>query len=82
MINDVILALVVKDTEKPVGFGLVELEAARVVDKLDVDPVNPFALVFFLFVLEDVLIEIVLEVLVGVVDTKLFETRKNNNDII
>lgn len=68
------LALIVKDAEQAVGLGLVELQAARVVDELDVDPVDALALVLLLFVLEDVLVEVVLQVLVGVVDAELLET--------
>jgi hypothetical protein len=75
------LALIVQDAEESVGLGLVELETARVVDKLDVDPVDAFALVLLLLVLENVLVEVVLQVLVGVVNAELLETvtDKDNN---
>lgn len=75
------LALIVQDAEESVGLRLVELETARVVDKLDVDPVDAFALVLLLLVLENVLVEVVLQVLVGVVNAELLETvtDKDNN---
>lgn len=41
-----------------------------------------FALVLLLFVLEDVLVEIELKVLVGIIDAKLFETAREESTVI
>jgi len=49
------------------------LEAACIVNKLNVYPVDPFTFILFLFVFKDVLIEVILKMLIGVVDTKLFK---------
>ena len=57
------------------------MQAARVVDKLDVDPVDAFSLVLFLLVLEDVLVEIILKMLVGVVYAELLETGRETDTI-
>ena len=48
----------------PFGLGLLESQAAGVVDELDVGPVNALTLVFFLLVLEYVLVEVILQVFV------------------
>ena len=84
----ILLALIVQNAKKSVGLRLVELQTSRVVYKLDVDPVDAFAFVLFLLVLENVLIKIVLQMLVGVVDAKLLETvtdkdnkRKKKNQV-
>lgn len=73
-LGNVLLALVVEDAQQAVGFRLVELQAARVIDELDVDPVDALAFVLLLLVLENVLVEVILQMLVGVVDAKLLET--------
>lgn len=67
------LALVVQQTQQAAGLALDELQAARVVGEADVGPADALAPVLLLLVLEHVLVEVVLQVLVGVVDAQLLE---------
>eukprot|EP01137_Pigoraptor_chileana_P023535 Opistho-2@89969 len=66
------LALLVEKREKT-KFRLDEIEALLVVDPLDVGPVDVLLCVLGLFNRKDVLIEVLLELLVGVVDAHLLK---------
>lgn len=68
------LALVVKDAQESVWFALNEVEAARVVHEVNALPPNALLTVLLLLVLEHVLIEVELQVLIGVVDAELLKT--------
>lgn len=67
------LALVVQHTQQPAGFSFYELQTPRIVREAYVCPADALAAVLLLFVLEHVLVEVVLQVLVGVVDAQLLE---------
>lgn len=67
------VALIIKKAQKPMWPPLNECKAPDIVEEINVAPVDAFALVFLLFVFENVLIEIELQMFVGEVDTKLLE---------
>jgi hypothetical protein len=71
------LALVIQQAEQSTGFSFYQLEAGCVVHEVNVCPADTFLAVFFLFILENMLIKIVLQMLISIVDTKLFKARKN-----
>jgi hypothetical protein len=56
-----------------VHYLLEELHAFVVIVEFDIEPVDGFGLVLFLLLLEDVRIEQLLQLLVGVVDAQLCE---------
>jgi hypothetical protein len=60
----------VKDTKRPLGD---EVQARLVVVKLHLGPVNALAVVHILLQLEDVLVEVELQLLVGVVNAQLLK---------
>lgn len=70
------LALVIQHTQQATGFAFYQLEACRIVQEGDVFPPDTFLTIFFLFILENMLIEIILQMLISIVDTKLFKAEK------
>jgi hypothetical protein len=77
-----LLALVIQHAEKAIGFPFYQLEAGCIIHELDVCPADTFLTIFFLFILKNMLIKIILQVLISVVDTKLFKAKKKTEDII
>lgn len=69
-----LLALIIKHTKQSTRLPFNQLQAPRIIGKPDVRPPYPFPPILFLFILEHVLVEIVLEVLVRVVNAELFKT--------
>lgn len=74
------LALVIQHAEKAIGFPFYQLEAGCIIHELNVCPADTFLTVFFLFILKNMLIEIILQMLISIVDTKLFKAKKNTEE--
>jgi hypothetical protein len=70
------LALVIQHTQQATGFAFYQLQAHRVVHEGNVFPPDTLLTIFFLFILENVLIKIILQMLISIVDTKLFKAEK------
>lgn len=70
------LALVVQQTQETAGLGLYECQTRCVVQEVYVLPPNALLAVLLLLVLEHVLVEVVLQMFVGVVDAQLLKTKQ------
>jgi hypothetical protein len=66
-----LLALVIQDAEQPTRLSLNHGQAASIVLKVDALPLDPLLAVLLLLVLEHMLIEVKLQMLVGIVDAEL-----------
>lgn len=66
-----LLALVIQNAEQPAGLSLDHQQAARIVLKINALPLDPLLAVFLLLVLKHMLIEVKLQMLVGIVDAEL-----------
>jgi hypothetical protein len=66
-----LLALVIQDAEQPAGLSLDHGQAASIVLKVNALPLDPLFAVLLLLVLEHMLIEVKLQMLVGIVDAEL-----------
>ena len=67
------LGFLVEQVEQTGRLLVEQIEAGRVVDELDVLPLDALAHVLLLFELEYVLVEVIMEVLIRVVDAELLE---------
>jgi hypothetical protein len=74
------LALVIQHAEKAIGFSFYQLQASCIIHELNVCPANTFLTIFFLLIFKNMLIEIILQMLISVVDTKLFKARNNTQE--
>lgn len=73
-----LLALVVEDAEQPAGLSLNHRQTASIVLEINTLPLDPLLAVLLLLVLEHMLIEVKLQMLVGVVDAKLLVAVQEN----
>jgi hypothetical protein len=71
------LALVIQHAKKATGFSFYQLEAGCIIHEVNVCPADTFLTIFFLFIFKNMLIKIILQMLISVVDTKLFKAKKN-----
>jgi hypothetical protein len=70
------LALGIQHSQQATGFAFYQLEACRVVHEGNVFPPDTFLTIFFLFILVNMLIKIIQQMLISIVDTRSFEADK------
>jgi hypothetical protein len=66
-----LLALVIQDAEQPTGLSLNHGQAASIVLKVNALPLDALFAVLLLLILEHMLIEVKLQMLIGIVDAEL-----------
>jgi hypothetical protein len=72
------LALAVQQAEQATEFSFSQLEEAGcIAHGVNVGPADTFLMIFFLIILGNMLIKIILQMLISVADTKLFKAKKN-----
>lgn len=79
-----LLALVIQDAEQPAGLSLNHGQAASIVLKVNALPLDTLFAILLLLVLEHMLIEVKLQMLVGIVDAELLVAvvEKQNSNLV